>query len=226
VNLPLRLALRDLRGGLAGLRLLAICLFLGVAALAGVGSLSSAILSELNARGQSILGGDIQVSVSQREATAEERSAFEAAGRVSHVTRMRAMAARTDGAESLLVELKGVDSAYPLYGNLRMQPGALAPRPSGESAAIGPEIAERLRVGIGDTIRVGNGRLRVIGLIAEEPDRVGQGFTLGATVLVDRAGLTATGLVQPGSLYSSHYRIRLPAGAVPEPVTERLKAGF
>ena len=226
MKLPLRLALRDLRGGLAGLRLLAVCLFLGVAALAGVGSLSSAILSELNARGQSILGGDIQVSVSQREATAEELAAFEAAGRVSHVTRMRAMAARTDGSESLLVELKGVDSAYPLYGALRMHPGALAARPRGESAAIGPEIAERLRVGVGDTIRVGNGRLRVSGLIAEESDRVGQGFTLGATVLVDRAGLAATGLVQPGSLYSSAYRIRLPAGAAPEPVTERLKADF
>jgi putative ABC transport system permease protein len=39
VSLALRLALRDLRGGLSGLRLLAVCLFLGVLALAAVGSL-------------------------------------------------------------------------------------------------------------------------------------------------------------------------------------------
>jgi len=213
VSLPLRLAIRDLRGGLAGLRLLAICLFLGVAALAGVGSLSSAIVAGLAERGQSILGGDIQVSVSQRAATAEEVGVFRALGDLSHITRMRAMAARLDGTESILVELKGVDGAYPLYGDLRFQPGALKTRPSGNEVAIGPELADRLSLRVGDSLRIGNASLRIIGFIAEEPDRVGQGFTLGSTALVDRAGLEATGLVQPGSLYTSAYRIKLPPGA-------------
>jgi putative ABC transport system permease protein len=226
VPLPLRLAIRDLRGGLTGLRLLAICLFLGVAALAGVGSLSSAILSGLGERGQAILGGDVQLSMSQREASPAERAAFEAEGRVSHISRMRAMAARLDGSESLLVELKGVDSAWPLYGAFRLQPGAIAARPSGTEVAVGPEIAERLGVRTGDTIRIGGAQLRIVGLIAEEPDRIGQGFTLGSTALVDRSGLAATGLVQPGSLYSSAYRIRLAPGASAKAASGRLKARF
>ncbi|HEV2747432.1 MAG TPA: FtsX-like permease family protein [Allosphingosinicella sp.] len=226
MNLALRLALRDLRGGLAGLRLLAICLFLGVAALAGVGSLSSAIVAGLAEQGQSILGGDVQVEMVQRAATPAEIQAFRLEGELSHITRMRAMAARLDGAESILVELKGVDRAWPLYGDFRLQPGALAPRPSGNQVAIGPELAERLSVRIGDSLRIGSARLRVIGLIAEEPDRVGQGFTLGSTALVDRAGLDATGLVQPGSLYTSAYRIKLPGGASPEAVTARIEESF
>lgn len=195
-------------------------------ALAAVGSLSSAIVTGLAERGQSILGGDIQVGVSQRAATPDELAAFRAEGEVSHITRMRAMAARLDGQESVLVELKGVDQAYPLYGNFRLQDGALRPRPSGNEVAVGPELAERLRVGVGDSIRIGDAQLRIIGLIAEEPDRVGQGFTLGSTALTDRSGIEATGLVQPGSLYSSVYRIRLPAGASPDPVTERLSSRF
>ena len=226
MNLPLRLALRDLRGGLQGLRLLAICLFLGVAALAGVGSLSSAIVSGLAERGQSILGGDIQLSVTQREASADELAAFAREGRLSHITRMRAMAARLDGAESILVELKGVDAAWPLYGDFRLQPGALRPRPSGAEVAIGSELADRLSVRIGDRIRIGAAELRIIGFIAEEPDRVGQGFTLGSTALTDRAGLTATGLVQPGSLYTSAYRLKLPPGANVEAVSKRLASTF
>jgi putative ABC transport system permease protein len=215
-----------LRGGLTGLRLLAICLFLGVAALAAVGSLSAAIVSGLAERGQSILGGDIQLNVAQREATPEELAAFRREGRLSHVTRMRAMAARLDGAESLLVELKGVDEAYPLFGRFRLQPGALSPRPSGNQVAIGSELADRLRVRIGDSIRIGNGELRVIGFIAEEPDRVGQGFTLGSTALTDRAGLQATGLVQPGSLYNNAYRLKLPAGADVAATAKRLTSTF
>jgi len=221
--LPLRLALRDLRGGLAGLRLLAICLFLGVLALAGVGSLSAAIVGSLAERGQEILGGDVQLVVAQREANAEELAAFSREGRVSHITRMRAMAARLDGEESVLVELKGVDGAWPLYGTFRTEPSA---RPRGAQVAVGPELAERLGAGVGERIRIGAAELEIIGLIAEEPDRVGQGFTLGSTALVDRDGLAATGLVQPGSLYTSAYRLRLEAGADLKAVAERLRKSF
>ena len=223
VPLSLRLALRDLRGGLAGLRLLAICLFLGVLALAGVGSLSAAIVASLAERGQEILGGDVQLTVSQREASAAELAAFGREGRISHITRMRAMASRRDGAESVLVELKGVDPAWPLYGSFRATPSA---RPRGAEVAVAPELAERLGVRVGDRIRIGAAELRVSALIAGEPDRVGQGFTLGSTALVDRSGLAATALVQPGSLYTSAYRLKLPPGADPKAVAERLRKGF
>ena len=226
MSLALRLALRDLRGGIAGLRLLAICLFLGVGALAAVGSLSTAIVTELSLRGQSILGGDVEMGVSQRFATQNERAAFVAKGRVSETVRMRAMASRLDGAEAVLAELKGVDGAYPLYGALRLAPGALKPRPSGSEVAIAPALAERLRVGVGDRIRIGEAELRVIGIVAEEPDRVGEGFTLGPVALTDMAGIRATGLVQPGSLYSVRYRIRLPVGGDPEDVAEELGERF
>ncbi|HEX8309265.1 MAG TPA: FtsX-like permease family protein [Allosphingosinicella sp.] len=226
MSLPLRLALRDLRGGLAGLRLLAICLFLGVLALAGVGSLASAITASLAERGQEILGGDVQLTVSQREAGPTELAALAREGRVSHITRMRAMAARLDGSESVLVELKGVDEAWPLYGTFRLRPGAPAERPRGGQVAVGPELAERLGVRVGERIRVGNAELQVVGLIAQEPDRVGQGFTLGSTALVDRAGLAATGLVQPGSLYTSAYRIQLRPGADAKAVAGRLGKSF
>lgn len=203
-----RLAFRDMRGGLSGLRLLIVCLFLGVAALAAVGSLSAAIVAELQARGQTILGGDLEMEISQRAAEPAELEAFSRAGPVSATVRMRAMAATADGADNLLVELKGVDAAWPLYGAFRLEAGALRPRPQGLDVAIAPALAERFGVKPGATIGIGDARLRVIGIIAEEPDRLGEGFTLGPVVLADMAGVAATGLVQPGSLYTYKYRIR------------------
>lgn len=223
--LPLRLAWRDLRGGMTGLLLLAVCLFLGVGALAAVGSLSAGIVAGLSDQGREILGGDIQVEVAQRTATARERAAFAAEGRVSHVVRTRAMLSSRSG-EAALVELKSVDRAWPLHGRFRLQPGATARRPVGRQVALAPEIADRLGVRVGEAIRIGAAELRVVGIIAEEPDRIGHGFTLGATALVDPAGLAATGLIRPGSLYSSYYRIALPPDAAPEPVSDRLTAAF
>lgn len=222
----LRLALRDLRGGLAGLRLLAVCLILGVAALAGVGSLTAAVLAGLADQGQAILGGDVQVEINQREATPEERAAFAREGEVSRLTRMRAMATPANGQDALLVELKGVDRLYPFYGALRLRPGALAPRPGGDGVAVGPELAEQLGVGVGDPLAIGDATFRIIGIIDAEPDRVSQGFAFGPTAMVDEAGLAATNLVVPGSLYVTAYRVRLPAGAPPAAATRRLNAAF
>lgn len=203
------LALRDMRGGLRGLRLLVLCLFLGVAGLAGVGSLGRAITAELDARGQEILGGDIEMQVAQREATPAERAAFARLGALSETIKMRAMASRPDAGASVLAELKGIDDRWPLYGTLKLAPGALAQRPTGLDVMVAPALADRLSLGVGQSIQVGEARLRIVGLIADEPDRVGEGFALGPTILASRAALDATRLVQPGSLYAARYRIRL-----------------
>ncbi|KQX20146.1 MULTISPECIES: ABC transporter permease [unclassified Sphingomonas] len=220
------LALRDMRGGLKGLRLLILCLFLGVAGLAGVGSLARAITAELDSRGQEILGGDIEMRVAQREAAPDERTAFARLGTVSETVRLRAMASRADATASVLAELKSVDDRWPLYGSLTVAPGAIAARPAGLDAIVAPALAERLSLAVGDRVRVGETSFRVAGLIADEPDRVGEGFTLGPSILVSRAGLAATKLVQPGSLFTARYRIRLPADRDAHAVAERLDTRF
>jgi putative ABC transport system permease protein len=210
VNTAWRLALRDLRRGGRGLVLLALCLFLGTAALAGIGSLSASILAALDTNAREIAGGDLELTVSQRRATVAELAAFAQAGRVSEVISTRAMATSAAGRTPVLVDLRGVDSAWPLLGTFRLAPGALAVRPRGREIAVAPALADRLGLHAGDRLRIGMAQLRVIGEIANEPDRLGAGFALGLPALVDLAGLDATAIVQPGSLYESHYRIRLP----------------
>lgn len=205
--LVVRLALRDLRRGGRGLLLLAICLFLGTAGLAGIGSLAASITAALDVDARQILGGDIEFSVSQRRATVDELAAFARLGRVSETVSLRGMA--SVGGAPALVDLRATDAAWPLVGTFRLAPGALAARPQGREIAIAPALGDRLGVKPGDTLSLGQARLRVIGVIAGEPDRLGAGFALGPPVLLDMAGLDATALVQPGSLYESHYRVVL-----------------
>ncbi len=208
--LAMRLARRDLRARFRGLRLLLICLFLGVGALAAIGSLADAIESELAARGQVLLGGDVEFAIGQRRAEADERQAIAALGRVSETLRMQSMAIR--GTQSAPIELKAVDAAYPLYGKLRLADGRNVSLPPADTAWIGPALAERTGVTTGDTLRLGSAGFRVGGIIADEPDRLGEGFTLGPVVIVSDAGLARTGLIQPGSLYSTKYRVRMTGG--------------
>ena len=92
-RLAARFAARELRGGLAGFRILLACLALGVAAIAGVGSVRSAIEAGLAEEGAALLGGDAEVSFTYRFATDEERAWMEAnALAVSEIADFRSMA--------------------------------------------------------------------------------------------------------------------------------------
>ncbi len=208
------IARRDLHAGFRGLRLLFICLFLGVATLAAIGSLTAGIVDELATRGRAILGGDIEVSMTQREASTAEKRALRQIGTLSETIRMRAMAQAVapKTGPAVLTELKGVDTLYPLYGALTLRAAAYRPL-APDSIVIGEALAERLLVAPGDRLRYGTATFTVAGVIADEPDRVGEGFTLGPVALVSLDGLRRTGLIQPGSLYESKYRMRTAPGS-------------
>src|SRR5947209_18021194 len=75
--LPLRIAGRELRGGLRGFYVLIACIGLGVLAIAGVGSVASGLGNGLAREGSAILGGDLAFSLSLREATTAERQFLE-----------------------------------------------------------------------------------------------------------------------------------------------------
>lgn len=204
--LILRLALRDLRGGLKGLGLLWICLAVAIAGLASVTSLGSSIDNAIATNGRELLGGDLMLSVAQRDANDEERSALEALGRASKSVTTRSMLVLPNG-RTQLVELSGVDAAWRLAGAVDW--GARGRRPHGSEVALGKEVADRLDLRLGQQVRLGRATLRIVSIIAKAPG--GSGFALAPPAIVDEAGLASTRLIQPGSISTTSYRVLLPA---------------
>jgi putative ABC transport system permease protein len=219
-----RIARRDLVGRIRGLRLLAVCLFLGVATLAAISSLTAGIADELSHRGQTILGGDIQIGIAQREATEDEKSAFRKSGQLSQTIRMRAMAI---GSDNVLAELKAVDQRYPLYGQLKLAKNQCAKAKASRNwIYISPSLASRLDIGVCDPVRFGNATFKVAAVIENEPDRLGEGFTLGPVAIIALDQMPSTGLIQPGSMFESKYRIKLPESNDPAKIAKALQAQF
>lgn len=218
------IARRDLSARFLGLRLLLVCLFLGVGALAAIGTLTGAIERELSSRGRTILGGDIEVAVWQRAASAQERAAFAALGPTSGGLRMQAMARAGDLAAP--VELKAVEPNWPLVGRLALKDGRKVGAPAPDTAWLAEGAAERLGLAVGKPLVIGTATLTVGGIIADEPDRLGEGFTLGPVVIVDAAFPAQAGLTAPGAMYRSKYRIALPAARDPQGAADSLKAAF
>ena len=203
-----RLARREMRGGFAGFRIFLLCIAIGVAAIAAVHSVSKAVQTGIARDARALHGGDLAVRTTYLPADAGARADFAALGRVSEVVEMRAMA--RGGGAAALVELKAVDGAYPLAGQLRLSGGmALKAALADGGAAVEPLLLERLGLAVGDRVEVGDGSFAVRAVLEREPDRAVGLFSFGPRFMVDMEGLRRTGLIQPGSLVRYKYRIAL-----------------
>lgn len=219
-----RIARRDLSARFRGLRLLLVCLFLGVGALAAIGTLTGSIERELASRGRDILGGDIELRIWQRGLSPQEQAAVERLGTVSAGYRMQAIAMA--GELSAPIALKAVDQAWPLVGELVLQDGRKVRAPPAGTIWLSPGTAERLDVSIGDTVSIGGELLKVGGIIETEPELLGEGFNLGDVAITgmglpERAGLTA-----PGAMYRTKTRVALRPGLDPQDTVEALERQF
>jgi putative ABC transport system permease protein len=200
----LRFALRDLRGGLAGLRIFLLCIALGVAAIVGVESLALALNDGMGREGRVILGGDASFALIHRRLSADEQRFLEAHGSLSTVATLRGMA-RAAGGDAALIEIKAVEPSWPRIGQAVFAPpmsldDALSERDGMFGAAVEEALLVRLNLKLGDVIRIGESNFAIRTLLVSEPDRLATGVGLGPRVLISQAALDATKLIQPGSL--------------------------
>ena len=223
-SVALRFAFRELRHGARALRGFGVflgCLALGVAAIAGVQSTATSIVSGLRADGREILGGDLALRAVYRDLAPADRAHLEQLSEaVTHFMEMRTMARRPGDDTGVLVELKAVDGRYPLFGRMEVRRGDGAPVPLAAALArtggtwgalVDPALAERLELGQGDSLSIGGVGFEVRGIIEREPDRAGSGGPFGfwPRVLVSLDSIHASNLVREGSLVYHQYAMRL-----------------
>ncbi|HXI07103.1 MAG TPA: FtsX-like permease family protein [Bradyrhizobium sp.] len=227
-SLAFRYAFRELRGGLRGFYVFIACIALGVMAIAGVGSVAASLGDGLAREGRTLLGGDVAFLMIQREARPEEIDFLRARGQLSIAATLRAMVRSGDG-KLALVEMKAVDGAYPLLGELALEPKMplaelFAERDGAFGAAVDTTLLARFDLKLGDRVNVGNTTFQLRSVVEAEPDKLAGGVGLGPRFLASEAGLRATGLLQPGSLVRWIYRVRLPDNAADDRSAENLIA--
>ncbi len=222
---------RDFRAG--ELRLLVVAVMLAVAALTAVGFFADRINGGLARDARQLLGGDAIVSSDQPApvAFAAKARALGLATATTAAFPSMGRATEAQGGASRLVSVKAVSAAYPLRGKVTVA-GAVGTAGGATSAQrdvvgapetgtvwVDPALLSTLAVNVGDTLLLGDARLRIAQSIVNEPDR-GTGFaTFAPRVLLNEADLPATGLVQPASRVT--YRLAVAAaGASDQPVRD------
>jgi putative ABC transport system permease protein len=139
---------------------------------------------------------------------------------------LRAMARAADG-RLALVEMKAVDGAYPMLGELTLNPhlpisDLLARRDGAFGAAADPTFLARLGLKIGDRVTIGAATFEIRSAVEAEPDKLAGGIGFGPRFLISDEALKATALVQPGSLVRWNYRVKLPDDAASDRAADAL----
>ena len=225
---------RDARAG--ELRLLVVAVALGVAALSSVSFLADRLNGGLQRDARQLLGGDVVV-VSDQATPAHIVQRAKAEGlqgvtTLSFPTMARGQAQSGAESNSRLVALKAVEAGYPLRGELKVASSLAAAQlelnhdstsliqDGGKLGAekikgipargeVWMEVSglEALGLDVGDSVLLGNSRLRISRVLVNEPDR-GAGFmNFAPRVLMNAVDLEATALVQPASRVTWRYAV-------------------
>ncbi len=230
--LILRLAWRDLRGVSGGLRILVTALVLAVAAIAAVGSIADGLLADARGSARQAVGGDLAFRLFHRQPTAAERALLAGFGDLAEVAELRVRAARPDGEAAALVELKAIDAAYPLFGELVIDPPVAVAAALGRDAAgiwgavVDADLLAALDLAPGQRLRLGSIEVEIRARLVAEPDRALRTFALGPRVLVALPALAASGLAEAGSTLYWYSRLRLADGLQSGAVVAAVESRF
>lgn len=195
---------RDLKAG--DIRILLAALVLAVVAVTAVGFVTDRAERALAIEANRLLGGD---AVLRADAPIEGvvRDAAMAPGlRQTETVELDSMIRVGEGADAnlRLGELRALGEGYPLRGVFRIagadgveRDATAVPEPG--TLWMSRAGADLLDAVIGDTVGIGEARLRLVALVAQEPDAAIDYFNVAPKVFLNLGDLPSTGLVQEGS---------------------------
>jgi putative ABC transport system permease protein len=203
----LRMAVRETRASWRRLLFFFVCIAVGVAAIVALRSVIQSARDVFTTEARTFMAADVSIS-SNREWSDAAREAIDRRLREAGVTERTevidtpTMVRPADPSKPIakMVELRGIQNTFPLYGAFTLQDGVPYSHAllEGRGAIVRPELLTALNVKTGDTIAIGQAAFTIRGVILTEPGG-NTGFSLGPRVLIDYADLPATGLLSFGS---------------------------
>lgn len=217
-RLYLRTMWRQSRGARGRMFFFCACVAVGVAAVVGVSTLVDSVEAGIRARSRDLLGGDLAIEA--RRPLPDllpllPQSLRRPPPEMVHMRILRTMVHATDGT-SMLAQVKAVEAPsgrYPLAGELVLAPpGRFDERVTKTSVAVAPEVLQRLRLSVGDTLHVGGKPFRIAATVVAEPSSLGFSLAIAPRVFMTRGALESTDLLSFGSRIRYRTLLAAPAG--------------
>jgi putative ABC transport system permease protein len=230
----LRMAVRETRSSWRRLLFFFVCIAVGVAAIVALRSVIQSVRGVFGREARSLIAADVLISTN-RDWTPAARETIDRrlaeAGSLQHTetveTPTMVRPAEAGRIIARMVELRAVQSGFPLYGTLELEGGETYSHAMLENKGVlvRPELLTALDIQVGDQITIGTESFTIRGVIRNEPGRGVGNFSLGPRVLIDYADLPSAGLLGFGSRARRMLLARVPDEKI-EPLVTALRSDF
>jgi putative ABC transport system permease protein len=228
-----RMARREIRSSWKRLLFFFLCIGIGVGAIVALRSTIGNVNAAMVAEARNVLTADVQIDSSREmnEATRAIVARIAAARGVEGQTQtteastmLRPASDAREGA--LMVELKGIEAPYPLYGEFKLAGGETFTHAllANNGVVVAASLLERLSLGVGDEVKIGNSTFQIRGVLGQEPGATG-GFRIGPRVFIAREAIAQTGLTGFGSRARNKILLKVPPAGLNALVAD-LRAGL
>ena len=201
IRMALRALHRDWQSG--ELRVLAVALLIAVASVAAVGFFTDRIQLAMERKASELLGADLVVAAPNPLQPALAEEARQRGLQTAETLGFRSVVLA--GETTQLTEVKAVGPGYPLRGTLQISDAPFAPPrlattiPEPGQVWLDERLSQTLNLHVGGALDLGVRGFRVSQVLAYEPDRAGDLFSIAPRLLMNLADVPSTQLVQPGS---------------------------
>lgn len=227
----LRMARREIRSSWRRLLFFFLCIGIGVGSIVALRTTVQNVNRSVAGEARQLMTADVQLD-STRPWRPESLEVIE---RVAHaqgvIARTETIEANTmarpadaSNASAMMVELKGIEPPFPLYGDFTLAGGGKFSHDllKGGGAVVAPLLLERLKLRVGDSIKIGESAFEIRGVIEREPGS-GGGFRLGPRIMIERSAVEGTGLVGFGSRARRRVLLKTSEGEF-DALVQRLRA--
>ena len=195
-----KMAWRDGKASLSKLLLFMASIVLGIAAVVSIQAFGDSLKSNIALQSKSLMGADFIIDSSNPPNEKVTKIIDSLGGANAKEISFPSMAAFTKNGATKLMQVRGVDGAFPFYGDLETEPVSAARSYQNQASAL-VDATVMLQLGIkpGDSIKVGEVTLPIAGALKSVPGSTAIFSSVAPPVLIPYRFIEETGLVQQGS---------------------------
>jgi len=199
------MAFRDGRASLGKFILFILSIALGVTAVVSIQAFSETLRESIGQESKSLMGADFLVE-SDRPINDRVQGILDSLGGAhAQETRFLSMAAFPGNPGTKLLDVRGIEGGFPFYGTLGTEPAKAAREFRDNGALLDATAMLQLNLGVGDSIKIGNLVLPIVGALNSVPGNNSFFGSIAPPVVIPWKLIDATGLVQTGSRIEYKY---------------------
>lgn len=218
----LKMAWRD--GKASGKRLLLFMasIILGIAAVVSIQSFSENLKENIASQSKELMGADYIIDSNQLP-TEKVQKIIDSLGSSGREVSFASMAAFPKNGATKLVQVRGIEGGFPLYGELETVPVAAAhDYKSKNGALVDATLMLQYKLKAGDSVKVGELTFPIIGSVVSAPGSNAISTTVAPPIILPFNFIKTTGLLQTGSRYKYNYYFKAEPGFDVEALDEAL----